>query len=512
MRSRLLAALAAAGLVAGAAPAVHGQTVGVEAGAPAVRPPEAGKGAGGATASDSLDGLIEDLLPPADPGLADPLGPIDPDAVEADAPATPATAAAAARPATPLTADGLRASLVPAAALGPTVRPVRPVQSVLPVTGAAPIPVNTEEAARQAFEPIGLRVRTFTVFASATTGMGWSSNPSESPDGEGEAYWRLGGEVIARSDADARAGLDLTLRGGIRDYAGGDREIEPSTEFLADGRYDVTEVDRLTAGLRYSFATETGFSAETGPATGADIHTLSATAGYTRAAGLIGLSLRGAVDRTIYDGDDRDNTLVSGTLRLTLDSGAVFEPFVETSLFTRLPDRTVDEAGFRRSSVGGEMKVGTSVDTGLVTGEMAVGYATEVLDDDRLDPLRGMLVEASLAWAITPLTTITLTADTLFETSRLADASGAITRSAGVAVAHALRPNLILDAGGVLSFQDYEGIDRSVTRVAARAGAAWRLNRSMEVTLSATHEVADSSVNGEDIHETTVEAGITVRP
>lgn len=200
MRSRLLAALAAAGLVAGVAPAVHGQTADVEAGAPAVRPPEAGVGLGGLpTPDDPLDALIEDLLPPTDTVPDPALGPdpaLAPDAAAAPSPATPA--APGARPETPLTATGLRSSLVPAAALGPAVRPVRPVEPGRPVAGQAPVAVNTEEAARQAFEPIGLRVRTFTVFASATTGLGWSSNPSESPDGEGEAYWRLGGEVIAR--------------------------------------------------------------------------------------------------------------------------------------------------------------------------------------------------------------------------------------------------------------------------------------------------------------------------
>ncbi|WP_181706555.1 outer membrane beta-barrel protein [Chthonobacter rhizosphaerae] len=502
MRPILLVAVAAAGLAVGSPPSAEAQDAATagEVGSPVVRP---------ATDQLGIDDLIEDVTAPTDPGLAGAIDPLadplaDPSATD---PAVPSAGAAATGTA-PAAQPNRRPALRPT--LGSVVRPVPPVEPLKPIAGGAPVAINTEEAARSAYEPLGLRVRTFTILSSATSTLGWSSNPGGAPDGEGAAFWGLKGDVTARSDLDG-GGIDLALRGGVRDYLGGDAELEPSLEATADGRLDLTEVDRLTAGARYAFRKDTGFSIETPAGQGVDIHTLSATAGYARSAGLIGVTLKGALDRTIYDGDDRDDTALSGTLRLSLDSGAVLEPFAETSVFARRPDRTVDENGFRRSSVGAEAKLGTAVDTGLLTGEVAVGYGTEVLEDDRLDPLRGMILEASLAWAVTPLTTVTLAADTSFETSRLAGASGSITRSVSAGIAHALKPNLILDLGGALSFQDYGGVNRSVATVAVRAGAAWRLNPSVELTLTATHEVEDSNVSGEDTRETTVEAGVTVR-
>jgi hypothetical protein len=349
------------------------------------------------------------------------------------------------------------------------------------------------------------------VNATSTASIGYTTNGSGTSKGGDDVYWRSRGEVVVRSDWE-RHGLDVTLRGSQRRLIAEGSEFEPNADVIVNGRLDLTEVDRLGASASWTWRREDASSAELGTkSSGADIHTLSGSLGYERSAGLVGIDLKGAADRTIYEaGDSRTNTALSGSLRLSLDSGATLEPFVEGGVFTRLYDDE-DANGTSRSSLGGELKTGLTLDTGLVTGEAAVGYALERPDDDALPDLKGIIGEVSLAWAATPLTTVTLRGDTAFEPSQLDGASGSVVRSVDLDVAYALRPNVLVTAGAGFSWQDYFGVAREVATTEFRLGAAWKLNRSVELGLSAGHEITDSSVKGEDSTETTVEASITLR-
>ncbi|WP_181703027.1 outer membrane beta-barrel protein [Chthonobacter albigriseus] len=403
----------------------------------------------------------------------------------------------------------LRARNAEVAPLRPVARSrenVRPAQPLTPTGETA----DQEGEARASYEPLGLRRGSFVTYLTSRSALGYSTNAGNTAAGSGAAYTDNRSEIAVRSDF-ARHALDFTLRGGLRDYLDSPQKSVPNVEAIVSGRLDLTEVDRLGGTLRYDWQRESSSSAEVGTASGSDIHTLTASVGYERRAGLIGLDLRGAVDRTIYSGDDRDNTAVTGSLRLSLDNGAVFRPFVETSAFARLRDSEVDETGFRRSSAGGEAKVGLAFDHGTVSGEVGAGYAFERFDDAALGDLKGFVADGSLAWQPNPLTTFTLKADTVFEPSRLAGASGSIVRSLDLAAEYALRPNIILNAGAALTYQDYVGVAREVTTFSVRGGAAWKLNREVELGLVATHSIKDSTVSGEDTQETTVEAAITVR-
>ncbi len=192
------------------------------------------------------------------------------------------------------------------------VQPVQRVAPAFPVTG--PIqPVRDDEAeARSEYDPVGLRAGSFVVNSTLTTGVGYSSNASESASGSGSAYLATRGEVAIRSDWE-RHGLDVTLQGGLRKFVDGDTDLEPNAAAKIDSRLDLTEVDKVGIGAGWTFTRENAGSAELGTrTTGADINTLSASLGYERSAGMIGLALKGGFDRTIYEaGEDRTNNAVS---------------------------------------------------------------------------------------------------------------------------------------------------------------------------------------------------------
>ncbi len=374
-------------------------------------------------------------------------------------------------------------------------------------------PVRDDETeARGEYDPIGTRVGSFVVNTTLATGVGYSSNAAESASGSGSGYGVIRGDVAMKSDWE-RHGLDVTLQGGLRKFIDGDTDFEPNAAAKIDGRLDLTEVDKVGLGAGWTITRENAGSAELGTrSTGADINTLSASVGYERSAGMVGLALKTGFDRAMYEaGEDRTNNAISGSLRLSLDTGAIAEPFVEGGVFTRRYDNTTDASGYRRSSVGYEGKAGVTVDTGLVTGEASLGYAVENPDDERLDSLQGVTADLSLAWKPTELATVNLKGTTSFEPSQLAEASGSVVHAIDADLAYALRPNIILSIGGGFSYQDYTGVSRTVQTATVRGGAEWRLNRTVALGLTASHQNTDSSVSGESYNESTVEASVIFR-
>jgi hypothetical protein len=393
------------------------------------------------------------------------------------------------------------------APLRSVARPVLPSSlPQLPETGPIPLIENREVEERTEYDPQALQFGSFTADVALRSTLGQSSDDTLG------TYVRTDGEAILRSDWE-RHGADLTIRGGMRRSIDGSDDLLPQADVILNTRLDLSEVDRVGISGFWTLRREDDDSAEPGTSsTGQDIQTLSGSLGYERTAGLIGLGLIGAADRTMYEeGDDRTNTVLSTSLRATLDSGAAVEPFSEVSVFTRIPDAEVDANGYRRRSVGGDAKLGISADTGLIVGEIALGYAVERFDDGRLPDLKGVITEANLIWTPTPLTTVTLIGTTSFEPSQIAGASGSLKRAGTANIAYALQPNITVNAEAGYTVQTYEGIEREVTTTAFRGGAAWRLNPELEVGLTATHEITDSSVAGDDDTETTVEASVTVR-
>ena len=386
---------------------------------------------------------------------------------------------------------------------GPVARPVPPMnRPVPPVDGPILPTVDGEGAARSAYDAPGMRLGAWRLDTAATAGLGMSSD-----DG---AFWSLGGDLRLTSDFE-RHGLDLSLRGGTQFYFG-DTPDDPAFDARLDGRIDLTEVDRIGLGAGWSLYRQDADDPEVAAEGGvSDVHTVSGAVGYERRAGLIGLDLGATVDRSYYTEDQsQDDTLVAGTLRLSLDNGATLRPFIEGSVFTRIPDDDEDAAGYRRTSVGGQLTAGVAVDTGRLTGELAAGGVTESFDDARLETINAFVAEGDLRFAATPLATMTLRIATYLEPTAIEGASGSVTHEVDAGLSYALRPNIVLDAGAGLSFQDYVGADIEVRTTRLTAGASWRLNPTAELTLSAVHELTDETGEDDD-GETTVSVAVTLR-
>jgi hypothetical protein len=410
------------------------------------------------------------------------------------APAAPAV--------TPTVTTGLRPD-GPITPIGPAARPVSPQNRLVPPIGGPVLPDPEREVGdRSAYDPVGLRIGAWRLDAAATAGVGSSSD-----DG---AFWSAGGDLRLASEWDRHAAA-LSLRGGVQSFLDGAPD-DPAFDARIDGVVDLTETDRIGLGAGWSLSREDDSDPDVlvgQPET--DVHVLSATIGYERRAGLIGLDLRGAVDRELYTDDaGRDDVVASATLRLSLENGAILRPFVEASLFTRRPDEDTDAAGYRRAGNGVELKGGLAIDGDRLDGEVALGWVTESFEDDRLETIGSLVVEADLAYAVTPLVTATLAADTLLDSTSVPGASGSVTHEVEAGIAYALRPNILLDAGAGFSYEAYVGTDLVVRTTTVSAGAAWALNPALVLSLEAEQSFSEET-GATDDRETSISAAVTVR-
>jgi len=393
----------------------------------------------------------------------------------------------------------LRSSLA-ATDLRAVVRPVPPSQSAKLPAVAPSLPAVTREAdARAEYEPLGLRLGSFVMNATISTGIGFRHY---SPEGD-ETFIRSTGEVVARSDWE-RNSLEMRLAGTHRQSLSGIDESLPEGDAHLAGRFDLTDADRLTASAGWTLRDdEAGDGKE---------NTFSGTLGYERFGGIIGLKTDIGIDRTVNETDPTlDNTALSSSLRLSLDSGAILQPFVEIGAFGRDFDRPAAGDGLSRNGAGGEAKVGVSVARDDIIGEIALGYGYEWLDEDRLADISGLIGSASLTWDASELLRLTGSASTSFAPTSAAGASGVLKRIGDLTVTYALTPNAFVVSGGELMLEDYAGIDHEVTTTTLKAGIGYKFNRMVEIGLDGEHKIVRSDAAGGDYTDSSVTATLTLR-
>ena len=120
-------------------------------------------------------------------------------------------------------------------------------------------------------------------------------------------------------------------------------------------------------------------------------------------------------------------------------------PFVELDYDARRYDGQTDAGGYQRDSQGGAARAGvTMAFSQLLTGEASLGYGEREYQDPRLPRASAPLIDASLIWAATPLTTLTLKAQTQLNDSVLPGASADVNRVYSVELSHALTRQITL--------------------------------------------------------------------
>jgi hypothetical protein len=325
--------------------------------------------------------------------------------------------------------------------------------------------------AQDPYAPLGLRVGSFVVNPSLEINRGYDTNPAHFPGGVASGFTELTPTLKVKSDW-SRHEVGLDLRGSYSEYDKVSSLNRPLLDAKAHSRVDVSHDTTVTTETRYYLSTDYPGSPNlpVGFAKLPIFNTYGSTLGVTQRFNRLELSVKGAADRTQYqptallDGSsssntDRDLNQYSGAVRAAYEIFPGVKPFAEVGGDVRKHDLQFDRDGFERDSHAVVPRVGTTINLPQrLTGEISVGYMFRKFEDPDLAPLNGVVADASLIWAATGLTTVTLTATSRAEETVLSGVSGALRRDVGVQVDHALRRWLIWSVRAGYGIDTYKSI------------------------------------------------------
>lgn len=365
--------------------------------------------------------------------------------------------------------------------------------------------------------PRGIRLGTFTILPELIITGGYTDNAAGSSTGTSSTSYRIAPSIEGTSGW-SRHQLDFVLRGSYLAYVDASEDDDPELDTNANLRLDLSGSTRANLGLAYGLSKESSSSAEN--RTGDNlVHSLSGTAGITRDAGIVSVTLGAGVDRTVYTSDStagsnsRDNTLYSASLRLDGDGGGLLSPFVEGSALLRRFDQLCsDSICEKRNADGYQLRAGFSINAGpKVTGSLGAGWRIESLRDNRLDALKGVVVDGSLVWSPSRLTTVTAGLGTSFEPTDIDAASGSIIYSGDLRLAHAFSDRFVGETGLGYSYRPYQGISLTENTLTGFAGLTYALTRNVAFEARYSYTAFSSTNAGSDYTRNLIEAGLRFR-
>ncbi len=386
-------------------------------------------------------------------------------------------------------------------------------QTPPPAIAAIPAPPPRRRPAidDKPFDPVGIGVGDLKLTPYVEEDAGWASNPALAPGPQkGSAFETTEAGLALQSDW-SRSDLHGSLKGGYTDYFAAPADNAPYGSGALDGRLDVTRDLSFDAEGRFNVSEQTlaSLGLVSGAAAGATEHplveTFGGTVGGAQKFGDLTLALHGTLDRTLY----QDVTLPGGGVdnlssddfndwglraRASYQISPFISPFVEFGLDARRYDAGVDFNGYARNSDGVLGRGGATLAfTQQLTGEASLGYGERTYQDPRLPDMRSPLIDASLIWSATPLTTLTAKAQTNLADTITPGASGAVAHAYTIDVAHALTRSFTLGASAGYASDDYVGVALRDSTTSLGLRAEYHLSRDFVLKASATRQDYTSS-------------------
>ena len=359
------------------------------------------------------------------------------------------------------------------------------------------------------YAPDGLRLGNINVLPFVGVSGGYDTNPlATAGRATGSAFVQGEAGISAQSDW-SRHSFNADLRGSYTDYTSLSSANRPEASVRIGTRYDVSRDLDVNFDVRGQIASETvsDINLPAGVQQRPSTYSYGAALAGTQRFNRLSVNLRGSVDRNTYDSASLGNTIVDQTdrdqnvyalrLRVGYELTPGITPFVDGTVDTRQYDRLVDRSGYRRDSNGYTARVGSTFDiTRSLTGEIAAGYTTRSFSDGRLSDLTSPVLDASLIWAISPLTALRIRATSDLEDTITAGSSGIFNRRLALDIEHALLRNLSLGLNAEVRQEDTQNSSFSQDTYTAGVRADYRLSKSLVFRSSYTFQRLSSSFAG----------------
>jgi hypothetical protein len=190
------------------------------------------------------------------------------------------------------------------------------------------------------------------------------------------------------------------------------------------------------------------------------------------------------------DNGDRNRSVKDFGLRFGYEMSELYGLFFEPRFTDVDYDQRVDNEGYERSSTGYEIRLGSNLKySGVITGELFVGYYDREFDDLAFGKVQGPSFGGAIDWSISRLTTFKLGASRTTDATTIAGASTTINTRFSLGIDHELRRNFLLHLNLETANEDFDGIPREDDIIRAEFGAEYRM--SHRLWLQATYEYVD---------------------
>lgn len=373
------------------------------------------------------------------------------------------------------------------------------------------------------FDPIGIPIGSFVLFPEVELGASAFNNVFRSPAARSDTAFDVRPSARLASNWRAHA-LEFRTTGTLSYFNEFDSENEQGYLVEARGRLDVTRRTNLQATLSRELTQESR-SAIDASSVGdrADLTTDRATMALQHRFNRLTLQLRGSVTDQQYGNvqtgnvlqrnDDRDVKTYEEALRATWELKPALFLFSEVAINQREYERAAQTDNIRRDSKGERYRVGLGFgNTGqILRGEISLGYGVQRPDDPRLSDISGILIDSTLAWRMSELTSLLFSARSDVTETTTAGSGGVFTHQAGVEARHAFRRHLIGSAGLSYTVQDIEGANIDETEWRATLGVEYFLNREAVLFGRYAHTVFSSTEPNTDYTSDEIRLGLRLR-
>jgi hypothetical protein len=388
-------------------------------------------------------------------------------------------------------------------------RAVNTAAAPLEASGAiAPRPIRKRLVEDDPFGPVGFYRGSFLVKPALEISGGHDSNPGQRKNGKGSPFEKIASETNIKSNWSQHE-LSADLKGSYIWYNADQLEnySKPDINLKSNGRIDISKQTKADFEGRFTYAADNPGD----PNLPNDVAkppiftTAGGTAGIRHAFNRLELSLKGTIDSTTYgdaklnngellDLRDRNYDQYGTRIRASYETLPGIIPFVEYGADERKHDRTYDQDGTNRDSSGQSFRVGTTFQlTGYLVGEFAIGRLERSYVDPDFKKLRGNLIDASLIYYPTPLTTLKLDVKTSVDETIIGGVSGGFTHDYSLQVEHAFRRWLLGTVKIGYTNTIYEGSSRVDDRYTASAAMLYKLSRDLWLKGEYRREWLDST-------------------
>ncbi len=362
--------------------------------------------------------------------------------------------------------------------------------------------------ARPELDPRGARIGGFLLYPCVVLGEEFNDNIfAVDDDLDADFITTITPGVRLRSDWNNHA-LNFDGSATIGRYFDHEDENYEDYRVGVDGRLDIRRNINASALARYSKLHEERSSPD--DERGKEPTEFSVTnylLSYFHRFNRIAFDVDGTADMFDFDDvetltgvrneDDRDRTIVEGTVRVGYEIVPEYEAFVRGSVNSRRYDESVDDLGLDRDSTGYEIVAGTAIDfSGVTFGDVFAGFTSQDFDDNDLQTVSGITFGGEMIWNVTGLTTLTGSITRTIEEVTTSRASGRFTTRLGITADHELLRNLLLDAGVFGTRREFEGIDRDENDLEFGLGAKYLMNRNIYASLNYDFHFRDTTQSG----------------